>query len=194
MSLVGRIAAGTDWSWAQTAVLIAAIIAILGATVTATLTHLLNQRTARRERQVRAFAEALAAVEEYAELPYRIRRRRPTAAARHELTEQISRLQSRLAFHQGWLRIEAPCVAASYEQLVRAARRQAGGQMRDAWTHPPAIGDAGMSLGTAYPRTEIDRARNRCVAEMRRDLGPGFGGHAEPAPPGIAPPAGEPAP
>lgn len=179
MSLVVRIAAGTEWSWAQTVVLIAAIIAILGATITATLTHFLNQRSARRERQARAFAEALAVIEEYAELPYRIRRRRPTAEARHDLTEQISRLQSRIAFHQGWLRIEAPGVAACYEQLVRAAERQAGGQMKEAWAHPPAIGDTGMNLGTAYPRTEIDQARDRCVAAMRRDLEPGLRGREE---------------
>ena len=181
MSLVGRIATGTEWSWAQTVVLIAAIIALLGATVTVLLTHALSQRAARRERQARAFAEALVVIEEYAELPYRVRRRRPTEEARHDLTEQISEVQYRMAFHQGWLQIEAPDVAARYERLVRAAKRQAGGQMREAWHQPPATGDAGMSLGVAYSRTEIDQARGECVAAMRRDLGPAYRGGTEPA-------------
>jgi hypothetical protein len=164
------IAAKTDWSWAQSVALIAAVMAILGATITATLTHTLNQRAALRERQARVFAEALAVIEEYAELPYRVRRRRPTEGARHDLTEQISQVQSRIAFHQGWLQIEAPGVAARYEQLVRAAKRQAGGQMKEAWDRPPATGDAGMSLGVAYSRTEIDEARGQCVAAMRASL------------------------
>lgn len=173
MTLMVRIAAEeAHSSWAQAVVLIAAFIAILGGAITAALTHSLNQRAARRERQARAFAEALGAIEEYVELPYRIRRRRPTEEARHDLTEQISRLQARIAFHQGWLQVQAPDVAGWYEQLVRTAKQQAGAQMKEAWDRPPATGDAGMNLGGAYPRAEIDRARGRCVAAMRLDLGP----------------------
>lgn len=173
MTLMARIAAGSHWSWAQAVVLIAAFIAIAGGAITAALTYSLNQRAARRERQARAFAEALGAIEEYAELPYRIRRRRPTEEAQHELTEQISRLQARIAFHQGWLQVQSPGVARCYEQLVRAAKWQAGAHMRDAWDRPPAVGAAEMNLGGAYPRAEIDRARGRCIEAMRLDLGPG---------------------
>lgn len=100
-------------------------------------------------------------------MPYRVRRRRPAEGARHDLTEQVSQAQSRIAFHQGWLQVEAPGVAAPCEQLVRAAKRQAGGQMKEAWGQPPAAGDAGMSLGVAYSRSEIDEARGQCVAAMR---------------------------
>jgi hypothetical protein len=152
-------------------VLTAAIIAFLGTTITATLTYALSQRAARRERQAKEFAEALAAVEEYAELPYRVRRRRSAEEARHALTEEISQVQSRIAFHQGWLQIEAPRVATFYDQLVRAAKRQAGVQMKEAWQLPPVTEDAGVNLGAAYSRTEIDRERSRCVAAMRRELG-----------------------
>lgn len=168
--VVRNAAVWPGWSWAQAVVLIAAIIALLGAAITTALTYAFNQRAARRERRVRAFAEALVVVEEYAELPYRIRRRLPTDEARHELSERISELQARMAFHQGWLQIEAPAVAAVYQQLVLAAKRQAGAHMKEAWGLPPAAGDAGMSLGVAYPRTEIDRARDRCVAAMRQRL------------------------
>ena len=64
--------AAATWTWAQTAVLLGGVIAVAGAVVTATLTYGLNQRAARRERQSSAFAEALSAIEDYAELPYRI--------------------------------------------------------------------------------------------------------------------------
>jgi len=68
--------------------------------VSVALTYGLNQRAARRERQTKLFAEALAAIEDYAEFPYRIRRRPRTSEARHELTEQVSQKQSQIAFHQ----------------------------------------------------------------------------------------------
>ncbi|MFI0411830.1 hypothetical protein [Actinomadura sp. 3N508] len=153
-------------------VLIAGVIAVLGTAITATLTYALSQRASRRERQVKSFADALAAVEDYAELPYRVRRRLTSDEARHTLTEEISRVQARIAFHQGWLQIEAPHVAVRYDQLVRAAKRQAGGQMKEAWELSPVQADAAMSLGVAYPRTEIDRARRKCLAAMREMVGP----------------------
>jgi hypothetical protein len=49
------------------AALIAALVAVTG--------YMLTQAQARRERRAREFADALAAVEEYLEAPYRIRRR-----------------------------------------------------------------------------------------------------------------------
>jgi hypothetical protein len=159
------------WTWAQTVALLTAVIAIAGAAITATLTYGLNQRAARRERQAREFAEAISAIEGYAEMPYRIRRRPGTPGTRHDLTEQISQVQSRIAFHQAWLRIEAPDVAGLYEDLVQAAKTQAGGQMKDAWQQPEATADALMSLGVAYPRGEINDARDRCIEAMRSALG-----------------------
>ncbi len=104
----GDMAGAAGWTWAQTVALLAGVMAVAGALVSAALTYHLNQRTTRRERQANVFAEALRAIEDYAELPYRIRRRSGTPESRHELTEQISQIQSRIAFHQAWLAIEAP--------------------------------------------------------------------------------------
>ncbi|MEV4092156.1 hypothetical protein [Streptosporangium saharense] len=88
------------------------------------------------------------------------------------MTEEISQVQSRMAFHQGWLQIEAPRVASFYDQLIKAAKKQAGLQMKEAWLLPPITEDADVNLGTAYNRAEIDHARERCVAAMRMELGP----------------------
>lgn len=161
----------SGWTWAQTAALLAGAVAIVGALVSVALTYGLNQRTARHERQTKLFAEALATIEDYAELPYRIRRRPRTPDARHELTEQISQIQSQIAFHQAWLSLEAPDVARSYGNLVRAAKTQAGSQMAQAWLKPAITKDAQVNLGVAYPRDEINAAGAQCVEAMRQALG-----------------------
>lgn len=164
-------AGAAGWTWAQTVALLAGVIAVAGALVSAALTYHLNQRATRRERRANVFAEALRAIEDYAELPYRIRRRTGTPESRHALTEQISQIQSRIAFHQAWLAIEAPIVADSYENLVRTAKRQAGKQMTQAWNEPPTTKDSQVSLGVAYPREAIDEARGHCVTAMHETLG-----------------------
>jgi hypothetical protein len=159
------------WTWAQTAALLAGAVALVGALVSVALTYGLNQRAARRERQTKLFAEALAAIEDYAELPYRIRRRPRSSQARHELTEQVSQIQSQLAFHQAWLSLEVPGVARAYSDLVRAAKAQAGRQMAQAWLKPAITRDAQVNLGVVYPRDQIDAARGQCVEAMRAALG-----------------------
>jgi hypothetical protein len=164
-------AAPVGWAAAQTAIVIAAMIAIFGAIISAAMTYAFNQRAARRERLATMFAEALHAVEDYAEMPYRIRRRRNSPTARYDLTDEVSRIQSRLAYHQGLLQIEAPGVAGSYAQLVRAAKTQAGTQMERAWQHRVLATDAAMNLRVRYPRDEIDAARGRCITVMRAALG-----------------------
>ncbi|GAA4893142.1 hypothetical protein [Actinomycetospora straminea] len=158
--------AGGGWGWAQTVALIVPVLAALGAVALWTL----GQRAARWERRSNAFAAALAAVESFAEMPYRIRRRPAGGDARQQLTDQISAIQADIAFHQAWLELEAPTVAEPYQTLVRAARGQAGAQMHQAWTHQPLDRDEDMNLHIAYPREQIDAARADCLAAMRDAL------------------------
>jgi hypothetical protein len=70
-------------------------------------------------------------------LHYRIRRRPDTPEARHEISVELDKIQSRIAFQHAWLQIETPEVAAAYDLLIRAARNEAGEQMKKAWTQPP---------------------------------------------------------
>jgi hypothetical protein len=156
----------------STAVL-APVIAILGAALTALLTYALNRRVARRERRARAFGEALSVIEDYAEMPYRIRRRPGTEDGRHKLTEEVSRIYSRLAFHQALLDIEAPTVAAAYRLLANEAKAEVGEQMKEAWQKPVRTTDAEMNLEQHYDRSRVDRARDHCVETMRAALGQG---------------------
>jgi hypothetical protein len=158
------------WTAAQTAAVLVPVIAIFGAALTALLTYRLSQRAARRERRALAFSEALSVIEDYAEMPYRIRRRPGTLEGRQQLTEEVSRIYSRLAFHQALLDIEAPEVADAYRQLSNEAKAQVGGQMKTAWQRPVRTTDAEMNLEEHYDRTRVDLARDRCVATMRAAL------------------------
>ncbi|WP_405476281.1 hypothetical protein [Streptomyces canus] len=101
-------ATDSGWTWAQTAGLIVPCIALLGAFLT------------------------------YLEMPYRIRRRpEPSSAVRQQLTDEVSSLLARMAFHQAWLQIEAATVAGPYASLVSTARAEAGAQVSLAWQQPP---------------------------------------------------------
>jgi hypothetical protein len=154
------------WTAAQTTV----ALAIVGGALTALLTYGLNRRAARRERRALAFSEALSVIEDYAEMPYRIRRRPGTLEGRQQLTEEVSRIYSRLAFHQALLDIEAPKVAAAYRLLAQQAKAQVGEQMKTAWQKPVRITDAEMNLEEHYDRSRVDHARAHCVATMRAVL------------------------
>ncbi|MFJ8543803.1 hypothetical protein ACIRFH_17590 [Streptomyces sp. NPDC093586] len=157
----------SGWTWAQTAALIVPCIALLGAY----LTYTFNQRAVRRERRAKTFAEALTTVEEYLEMPYRIRRRpESSSSVRQRLTDEVSGLLARMAFHQAWLQIEASAVAGPYSDLVATARAEAGAQMSLAWQQPPITTDSGMNLGMPYPRDRSIAARATCIAMMRRHL------------------------
>jgi hypothetical protein len=160
-------ATDSGWTWTQTAALIVPCIAPFGAFVT----YALNQRAVRKERRAKTFAEALTAVEEYLEMPYRIRRRpESSSAVRQQLTDEVSGLLARMAFHHAWLQIEASAVAGPYALLVATARAEAGAQMSLAWEQPPLTTDSGMNLGDAYPRDRSNAARATCIEVMRRHL------------------------
>ncbi|MEU5411247.1 MULTISPECIES: hypothetical protein [Streptomyces] len=166
MEIVSAAEAASGWSWAQTTALTVPVIALLGVYITYTL----NQRAVRRERRSKTFAEALTAVEEYLEMPYRIRRRPDLPEARRELTDEVSSILARMAFHQAWLQIEASSVAGPYATLVATARAEAGVQMSVAWLHAPITSDSGMNLGTAYSRERSNAAKTACITAMRRHL------------------------
>jgi hypothetical protein len=133
--------------------------------------YLLNQIWARNERRAKAFAEALAAVENYLEMPYRVRRRPASdSETRATLTNQMSDIKAQIAFHQAWLQVEAPQVAEAYDELVRAAQEEGGTQMQLAWKEPLRDTDAAMNLGVAYDRSKSNTARARTLERMRQQI------------------------
>ncbi len=80
-----------------------------------------NHYQARRDRLRKDFAEALAAVERYAELPYRIlRRQASTPDVRGHIAEQVHEVQQDILFHKSWVRIQSSEVADVYDSEATA--------------------------------------------------------------------------
>lgn len=159
------------FTWDHVATLIAGIGAALVAAGVAVLGYRAQQAHARDERRAAMFAEALRAVEDYLEGPYRIRRRDGSAEQRVVITTWLSDVKSRINYYLALMSLHAPAeVAQSYEDFVKTAQREAGVQMTEAWKARPTKADANVPVGQAYDRSESDRARHRVLEAMRAAL------------------------
>ena len=156
------------FGWPQGAVLIAALIAAAG--VTATI--LTTSSRARRDRLASLYADALSAVSEYIEGPYRIRRRtQGEAGQRFTITTRLSDVKAQIDHSENMLVLHArPKVASAFHAYVHAAQREAGTQMHDAWKHPGISDDHEVNLFRPYPREQSDPLRAHAVAVMQADL------------------------
>jgi len=131
--------------------LLAAVVAVLG--------YRHQQLAARKLARSTMYAEALRAVLDYLEGPYRVRRHDGTPETRRFITDSLSEVQSRIAFHSSWLDIDAPtAVAEAYRALVTAARNEADAQMTAAWALPALVRDDQVPLGTRYEQPLSDAA------------------------------------
>ena len=161
----------THFTWSEGATILAAVSAALIAALVAVTGYSWQQRAARRDQRATMYAEALRAVEDYLEAPYRIRRSDGNADARQRITDYISDVQSRINFHSGWVSIHAPdSIATAYAAFVAAARQDAGPQMTAAWESKPTRRDRDVPLRNAYDRRNADAARAAVLRAMRDDL------------------------
>jgi hypothetical protein len=167
-------------SWAPiTAALIAAIVAIVG--------YLVTQTQIRRDRKAREFADALAALCNYVQLPYSIYLRRlaipkighgdalaeALAEAHNDVNKRMNEVWSHMHFSQIWLQVESRDVGRKYEELVTEARRDGPESRQRAWeddlhdieSWAASRRDFGVSLSMAC------RWR-ACIVEMRVALQP----------------------
>lgn len=147
------------------------IIAAILTGLVALVVLVVTQYQARQDARRKDFAEALAAVERYAELPYRIRRRQgSTPEVRGRMAEFIHEVQQDLLFHKSWMRIQAPRVADVYDHLLQATREEAGSAMTEAWNTAPISRDEDIPLrvGLSFPRME--EARTRYIQAVSYEL------------------------
>lgn len=138
------------------------VIAAVITGVVALVVLAVNQYRARQDVRRKDFAEALAAVERYAELPYRVLRRQgSTPEVRGRIAEFIHEVQQDLLFHRSWIRIQAPRVADAYDSLVQTTRDEAGSAITDAWKAMPISKDEDMPLkiGLRFPRMAQERIK-----------------------------------
>ncbi len=155
--------------WWVTPAIVAAVLTLTG--TLATIAY--NGLRARRDRQREVFARAFAAVADYWEFPYVVRRRRPDEpeAERGRISEALRDVQRQLSFFQAWISIEAPRVAEAYDDLVATTRQIMGGQIREGWNAPPARSDADMNIADIR-RDGLDDKSVAYLAAVRDHLVP----------------------
>ncbi|MDP9438173.1 MAG: hypothetical protein M3P49_05455 [Actinomycetota bacterium] len=130
-----------------------------------------NQYQARQDARRKDFAEALAAVERYAELPYRILRRQgSTPEVRGRMADFVHEVQQDLLFHKSWVRIQSPRVAEVYDALLRITREEAGSAMTEAWRTAPISKDEDMPLGVVLNFPRMEEARVKYVRAVGYEL------------------------
>lgn len=152
---------------------IATFLAAVVAAGIAVLTYRGQRRQARRDRQAEIYGEAIRAVEDYAEAPYRVRRRDGTPATHAALITHLHEVQSRLAYYTALLDLHAPrAVAYAYQNLVYVLKEQAGPQISDAWNVSPIRRARAVPLGAGgrYSRDRIDQASQIARDSMRHSL------------------------
>ena len=148
----------------------ATILGALLAAVAALTGYALTQAWNRRERRARTYAEALAAIREYQELPYRIYRRQASdAATREALGQMLSDAAGKVRFYMATLEMESLLAARAYGDLRNQTRRR-GALLRDwAWQQPLIDNDSAMALNPPFHHDNDDEER-LCLACMRHDL------------------------
>ena len=135
-------AAATPW-WVAPAVLAALI-----AGTAAVFTLIVNGRRARMDRKRVLFAEVFGNIAAYKEFVYIVHRRRhdEPEAERARISTELSQAQRRLNQHSALLTVEAPRVSASFDELLDATRRVAGGAIRDGWNTEPITDDSNIHV------------------------------------------------
>ncbi|TFV79416.1 hypothetical protein E4P39_01920 [Blastococcus sp. CT_GayMR19] len=171
-----RIAATVDGG--DVATVLAALLGVLGAMGAAAIAAVVavkaykgQQKESRRQQRATFYAEAVRAVEDYLEAPYRIRRRDGSTAARRELTQHVSDVKSRISVYTAWMAIHGTdAVASGYDAFVLAAQSEAGQQMTAAWHSRPTKKDRDVPIGSPLPRASSDAARATVLTAMEADL------------------------
>ena len=158
-------AAGTGisrWEAILIAAAVSACVALLGIWQGA--------RTARQDRQRRLFGEALAAVMEYREYPY-IVRRRASDEERSDISQALSGVQGSLNRYIAILTIESRSVGKAYALLVELTRAVAGPLIAEGWDRRPRPGSADMRVSDV-DLSELEAATEDFIRAAKRHLRP----------------------
>jgi hypothetical protein len=156
------------FGWDAGAALIAAVVAIVGVVIGFGVTSAQN----RRERRAHIYAEAIGAVSDYLEGPYRVARCHNNDTERYSISTDMSVIQGRIDANLVLLRLHAPVdVADAYQAYVTAARQEAGRQMAAEWDKRPAKRHRDMNMREPFDRTASKEKKDLLLAAMERDLG-----------------------
>jgi hypothetical protein len=163
-----------DFDWPALATLIAGLIA--GAGVLVGL--LAGSARARLDTRRGVYAEAVRAVSDYLEGPYRVARCHNDPDQRFALSKDLSEIQGRIDSHLVLVELHGPdYVFEAYSAYVAVARREAGQQMAAEWRKRPPRRHADMNMERRFPRSESNRAKKDVLAKMAKDVKPGWRPH-----------------
>jgi hypothetical protein len=130
-----------------------------------------QQKLAQARSRAKVHADAIKAIADYMEAPYRVLRRDGSAAARMHLTNLISDIQAELRYFETLLRLESTDkVAAAYEAATAAARREAGGAITRAWRSRPTKRDRDVPIASPIPTPETTRLIALAREAMAKDV------------------------
>ena len=148
------------------------MLALVGVALTLWINGSRDERRRRRE----LHARALAAIAQYYEMPFLIRRRRhdEPSAERARLTARFADIQAELASCEALIRADPEqTVRSAYAALASAIREHAGKQASLAWETPPISADAEMGMPDVIEALKpISAAQKRCEEAMARSTTP----------------------
>lgn len=123
-----------------------------------------NGDRAERQRRRELHGRALAAVLDYGEMPFMIRRRRveiqERSAERIRLSDRFSATKAAIQTCQVLLAADGDdALARAYDELVEIARGTAGVEASQAWKEEPVENDEEMNMGELHDRLTPFRDR-----------------------------------
>lgn len=159
------------FGWSDGATIIAAAVAALIAAVIAVIGYSIQRKITRRSERADLYGNAIGAVEEYLEGPYRIRRKIADPANWFTISSALSDAKTAISHHQALIELHAPPpVSRSYRAFANAATAEVGPDMTSAWQAPPLNRPEDVPLGSGYARSKSDLARSELIEVMADDL------------------------
>lgn len=146
------------------------IIVAAIAAAAALIGYFVNSSISRRSELIRHYADALAEVEKYRQLPLTFHRfHDSTRETRKELARTMGENQTALAFYRRSLQLSSPAVGMAYARLVDKIREKNSTFRREALSSPPTSNDIDIEVGRPYNHDVKDEL-DECVNLMRRNL------------------------
>lgn len=148
-------------------------VALIGVAVTAAagiVGYMLSQAADRRDKRIELYAEALRAVKDLEELPFRITRRADSSGeTRAALGAQISDSFVLLGFYRAWTQIDSEVIARAYILLLDQTQREVRPNRQSAWNTSIIRKDSDAHLDERF-HTDNKPEWALCIAVIRREL------------------------
>jgi hypothetical protein len=146
------------------------LLTSISAAAVALIGYLLNQVAVRNERRSRVYAEALSAVFEFQELPYRIRKRAASEDSSAVIAQKISDVFVSLDFYRALLLLESSTVGIAYAELVHQTQAQGDSYRADAWNHPVAAHGHDFHFAVHEYHYDNGPEQDLCMLAMQREM------------------------